>query len=289
MARPIWHGNISFGLVNIPVNLFSAAKPSEQISFHLLDKKTHSRIHNMRVNDRGKEVPWEDIERAYEFEKGKYVIVDQKMLEQTAANNYETVEIAEFVPLAQIDPIYFEKPYYLLPGESWLKGYVLLHDILQRTKKVGIANVVIKTRQHVAVILPQQEYLTMILLRYAKELRNLNDFDTENKLQKTKVKITAKEMQLAEQLVESMTSKWNPKDYRDNNKELLIKLINKDIKRGKSIIDKQKVTKAKKDVMRAAHKSETVVDIMELLKKSVAKKEKNGPTRKKSVVKNAQK
>lgn len=227
----------------------------------------------MRVNEQGKEVTWDNIERAYEFEKGKYVIVDPKMLEETAADNYETVEISEFVPLAQIDPIYFEKPYYLLPGDAGMKGYVLLHDILQRTKKVGIANVVIKTREHVAVILPQQEYLTMIILRYANELRALKDFATENPIKAAKIKITAKEMQLAEQLVASMTGKWDPKEHRDNNKELLLKLIKSDIKRGKTIVDK--TLKKDKHTTSKPHKSENVLDFMELLKDSVAKKSKH--------------
>jgi DNA end-binding protein Ku len=275
MARPIWKGNISFGLVNIPVNLFTAEKPSEQIHLHLLDKKTHSRIHNQRVNEQGKEVAWDDIEHAYEFEKGKYVIVDQKMLEKTAANNYETVEISEFVPLAQIDPIYFEKPYFLLPGEAGVKGYILLHDILLRTKKVGIANVVIKTREHMAAILPQGDFLTMIILRYAKDLHTLDEFSELNPLSKTKIKIQPRELALAEQLVQSMSSKWTPKQYHDNNKELLLKLIKSDIKRGKSIVDKAKVAKATQAAKKATHKSEKVLDFMQLLKESVATKERH--------------
>lgn len=272
MVRPIWKGNISFGLVNIPVNLFSADKPSEQIHLHLLDRKTHSRIHNQRVNERGNPVEWEDIEHAYEFEKGKYVVVDQKMLEKTAANNYETVEISEFVPLSQINPIFFEKPYFLLPGESGAKGYILLHDILKRTKKVGIATVVIKTREHLAAILPQQDFLIMIILRYAKDLHDLKDFADHNPLQNAKIKISAREMTLAEQLVESMSGKWEPKEFRDNNKELLLKLIKSNIKAGKSIVAKSKTSK--KVSGKADHKSEKVLDFMELLKKSVADKEK---------------
>jgi DNA end-binding protein Ku len=264
MIRPIWRGNISFGLVNIPVNLFTAEKHSSVIHFHLLDKKSHTRIHNQRVNERGQEVPWEDIEHAYEFEKGKYIVVNEKMLEKTAAENYETVEITDFVPLAQIDPIYFAKPYYLMPRESGLKGYVLLHDILQRTKKVGIAKVVIKTREHVAMIMPQGDYLTMIILRYAKELRMLAEFNTEAKLQGNKIKITNREMELAEQLVESMSGKWDPKQYRDNSSELLLKLIKNDIKQGKTVADKSKIKKSPQGA--------EVVDFMELLKRSTQKK-----------------
>ncbi|HSX19919.1 MAG TPA: Ku protein [Gammaproteobacteria bacterium] len=264
MARAIWKGSISFGLVNIPVQLFSAEKPSEQLHFHLLDKKTHTRIHNQRVNEMGQEVPWDEIDHAYEFQKGKYVIVNQKMLEKAAAANYETVEIAKFVPFAQIDPVYLAKPYYLIPTESGLKGYTLLHDILKRTKSAGIATVVIKTREHIAAIIPQDDYLTLIILRYAKELHALKEFAALTPKTKSKLKITPKEIALAEQLVSSMSGKWQPEKYLDNSNELLRKLINADIKKGKAISKKAKTVA----------KSEKVLDFAELLKKSVAAKEK---------------
>jgi len=267
----IWKGTISFGLVNIPVYLYSAEKPSAEMHLHLLDKKTHGRIHNQRVNENGKEVSWEDIEHAYEFEKGKYVVVDQKMLERTAAENYETVEIEEFVPFAQINPIYFAKPYYLMPGESGFKGYVLLHDILQRAKMVGIAKVVIKTREHIAAILPQQDYLSMIILRYAKEMHDIKDYVAQNPLPATKIKIQARELELAQQLVKNMTNKWDPKKFHDNNKELLLTLINSDIKKGK-VVGKAKVSKGKKTSATAGSASDKVLDFSDLLKKSVAKR-----------------
>lgn len=277
MARPIWRGNITFGLVSIPVNLYTAEKVSEQMHLHLLDKKTHSRIHNQRVNERGTEVAWENIEHAYEFEKGKYVVVDPKSLEKTAATNYETIEISEFVPFAQINPIYFAKPYYLLPSDTGQKGYVLLHDILKRTKKVGIATVVIKTRQHLAALLPQGEYITMIILRYAKDVHAVEDFVGVDKL--SKITTTAKEMQLAEQLVESMSSKWEPKQYHDDNKELLLKLIKSNIKRSKNIVT-SKTTKTSRSVKtNKVSSDEKIVDFMSLLKESVAKKEKHPPTK----------
>ena len=271
MARPIWKGSISFGLVNIPVHLFTAEKPSEQMHFHLLDKKTHGRIHNQRVNEKGDPVAWDDIQKAYEFEKGKYTIVDQAMLEKTAAKNYETVEISNFVPLSQIDPFLFKNPYYLLPGESGLKGYSLLHDILQRTKKVGVANVVIKTRQHLAIILPVQNLLGLIILRYANELHEIDDFAEANPLPATKLKISARELELAEQLVNNMSSKWQPQKFHDQNKELLLKLIKSNIKKGKTITNKKETI--------SAHKSDKVYDFMELLKKSVAEKEKKRKTK----------
>lgn len=271
MARPIWHGNISFGLVNIPVNLFSAVKTSEKVHFHLLDKKTNTRIHNQRMNEQGKPVEWENVVHAYEFQKGKYVIVDQKMLEKTAADNYETVAITEFIDCNAINPIFFEKPYYLLPVEKASKGYVLLHDILERTGKAAIAQVVIKTREHIAAIIPHQDILAMLILRYAEELIDAQAF-APMMPNKAKIKISAKEINLAEQLVKDMTTKWKPKDFKDENKKLLLKLINTDIKRKKTITSKS--SKAKTTKQTSKQTSAEVLDFMELLKKSVDKKEK---------------
>lgn len=272
MARPIWKGSISFGLVNIPVHLFTAEKPSEQLHFHLLDKKTHSRIHNQRINEKGTPVAWEDIQKAYEFEKGKYTVIDPKMLEKIVAKNYETVEISNFVPLNQIDPFLFQTPYYLLPGESGLKGYALLHDILQRTKKVGVASVVIKTRQHLAIILPVHNLLGLIILRYANELHEVEDFSESNPLISKKIKISAREIELAEQLVNNMSSKWQPQKFSDKSKELLLKLIKTDIKHGKIITEHPKSTNKKETT--PMPDSDKIYDFMELLKKSVIEKEK---------------
>lgn len=272
MARPIWKGSISFGLVNIPVHLFTAEKPSEQLHFHLLDKKTHSRIHNQRINEKGTPVAWEDIQKAYEFEKGKYTVIDPKMLEKIVAKNYETVEISNFVPLNQIDPFLFQTPYYLLPGESGLKGYALLHDILQRTKKVGVASVVIKTRQHLAIILPVHNLLGLIILRYANELHAVEDFSESNPLISKKIKISAREIELAEQLVNNMSSKWQPQKFSDKSKELLLKLIKTKIKHGKTITEHPKSTNKKETT--PMPDSDKIYDFMELLKKSVIEKEK---------------
>lgn len=264
MARAIWKGNISFGLVNIPVHLFNAEKSSSQIHLHLLDKKTHSRIHNKRVNEQGQEVAWDDIVHAYEFNKGKYVIVDQKMLEKTAAENYETVAIDSFVPMEQLNPIYLEKPYYLIPTTQGQKGYSLLRDVLYKTKKVGIATVVIKTREHLAAILPYDDYLLLMLLRYAKEIAPIKDMLSEKIKANPKNTYNKKELALADQLVESMSSDFTPQKYTDANKELLRKLINTNIKSGKTISSKdKKITHNKK-----------IIDFAELLEQSVKKKRK---------------
>ena len=284
MSRPIWHGNISFGLVNLPVNLYSIERKSEQVHFHLLDKHNHARVQNQRINKMtGKVVSWSDIEKAYEFEKGKYIAVDEKMLEKTAANQYETVEVTDFISQSEIDPIYFDKPYYLVPSESGMKGYLLLYETLKKTKKIGIATVVIKTRAHLAAILPINNLLAMITLRYAADLRDVKEFELVSPASSRKIKLSQKELELAEQLVKSMTVKWNPKKYHDDNRELLTKLIQENIKKGKAITAKSTSSSKVEEEAdnskngKKVRKSGEVVDFMSLLKKSLADKDKKHP------------
>ena len=278
MSRPIWRGSISFGLVNIPVQLYSAEKKSETIHFHLLDKKNHTRIQNQRINKAtGKIVNWNDIEKAYEFEKGKYVAVDQNKLEKMAAKNYETIEIMDFVLSSQVDPIFFEKPYYLIPNESGFKGYILLQEILKETGKIGIAKIVIKTREHLAAIISIHNFLALITLRYAKELKDIKEF-SESFANLKKIKITQKEKDLAEKLVNSMTAKWDANKYPDQGKELLMKLIKDSIKKGHLLTDESKTLMPSKHDKYKGVSSEKVVDFMALLKKSLDEKQHHEPT-----------
>jgi DNA end-binding protein Ku len=269
MSRPIWKGTISFGLVNIPVTLYSAEQRSD-LHFHLLDSRDHARIRYERVNEiTGKETPWNKIVKAYEFEKGNYIIVDEKELEKTAAENFQTVEIQDFVEQKSIEPIYFDKPYYLLPSKQGEKGYILLRKTLEQTHKVGIVKVVIRTRQHIAALLPYKNVLLLNILRFAKEIRKQEEFEISDENAKRQA-ISHKEIHMAERLVESMTTKWEPQKYHDENRELLAKLINEKIKRNKGVTSpatpeiehKAKITSGAK-----------VIDFMELLKKSIKEKE----------------
>lgn len=262
--RPIWNGTISFGLVAIPVMLFSGEE-APRSHFHLLDKRNNARIRYERINEStGKQVPWENIVKAYEFEKDNYVIIDEKALEESQAPVFKTIEIQNFVDKNSIDYPYFDKPYYLVPTEQGKKGYYLLLETLKHNNKAGIAQLVIKTKQHIAAIVPFQDILLLNLLRYQDEIRKPNEF---YKIDSKQQKVTDTEVKLAEQLVKSMSAKWMPKKYHNKSKEILEAWINKKIKKGKSVTVKQKEPSAKKG-------KGQVIDFMELLKKSVKEKQK---------------
>ncbi len=272
MSRPIWKGSISFGLISIPITLYSAEKPNE-LHFHLIDRRNKARVRYERVNaETGKEVPWENIEKAFEFEKGNYVVVDEKELEKTAYESSQSVELEAFVPRESLDPIYFERPYYMIPAKQGEKGYQLLRTTLERAKKIGIAKVVIKTRQYLAAILPYQNSLLLELLHYPNEIRSLEEFNLDEIAKRSK--IAPKEIQMAERLVKSMSVRWNPKKYHDENRELLSEWIENKIKHGKyeTRPGHEKKTPAKS----GAGKGAKVIDFMQLLKKSVAEKEGKG-------------
>src|SRR5476649_724365 len=161
MARPVWNGSISFGLLNVPVQIFSGER-SVDLHFRMLDGRDKKPIRYERVNsDTGEEVAWKDIVKAFEYEKGNYVVIPEQELRAAAPEMTETVEIEAFVERDAISPMYFEKPYFLVPGKKAEKGYVLLREVLRRTGKVGIARVVIRTRQYFAMLMPREDALVL--------------------------------------------------------------------------------------------------------------------------------
>lgn len=276
MSRPIWKGSISFGLVSIPVTLYSAEKDSV-IHFKLLDNRNHARIHYQRINEEtGKEVPWNDVVKGYEFEKENYVVLDEKDFEKIATENTRLVEIEDFIDQKSLDPVYFEKPYYLVPSKSGQKGYALLHQTLQRTKKIGIAKVMIRTRQYLAAVLPYKNALILNTLRFVSEIRTPKEYDIpESDLKNHKV--SPKEIQMAELLVKSMSSKWDPKKYHDKNHEILETIIEAKIHKGKSVTPHKIFRKSKQPKGK-------LIDFMELLKQSIKEKDKRkGKTHSKSL------
>ncbi len=281
MSRPIWKGSISFGLVNIPVTLYSAEKPTG-LHFHLMDKRNHGRIRYERVNDKtGKEVPWDQIEKGYEFEKGNFVVVDEKELEKVAYENSQTVELEDFIDNNAIEPVYFDKPYYLIPSKQGEKGYFLLRETLLRSKKAGITRVVIRTRQYLAALIPYKNLLLLNLLRYNDQIRDAEEYDVPEGTLKS-YKISSKEMDMAEKLVKSMSRKWNPKKYHDENRELLSQWIEGKIEKGESVSGHGKVEeKAEPNGRAKKGKSAQVIDFMSLLKKSLDEKERKGAAKSK--------
>ncbi len=200
--RPIWKGSIDFGLVNIPVKLYSA-QASSQLEFDLLDKRDFSRVRYRRVNEKtGQEVPWDQIVKGYEYEKGAYVALGDKDFRDANVEATQSIEIMDFVDAADISPLHYETPYYLEPLKNGRRAYALLREVMKRTGKVGIAKVVIRNRQRLAALIPQGPLLVLNILRYAHEWRD----PSKLALPQTngKGEVSAQEIKMAEQLVENM-------------------------------------------------------------------------------------
>ena len=209
MARKVWKGAIVFGLVHIPVTLYPAAKPNE-LDFDMLDSRDMAPIGYERINKRtGKPVAWEHIVKGYEYEDGRYVVMSDEDFRQANPKATQTVEILAFVDGSSIEAEYFDTPYRLVPDKRGEKGYTLLRETLKRTGKVGIAQVVIRTRQYLAVLLPQNNILVLQTLRYADEIMSESELEQPPASLKA-AGVNAREVKMAEQLVEDMTEPWKP-------------------------------------------------------------------------------
>ncbi len=265
MPRPIWKGHISFGLVNVPVVLYSAERRTD-LQLHMVDSRDHSRIRYERVNsDTGDEVPWNMIVRGYEHSDGNYVILGEEELKRAAPEATRTIEIERFVDPKEIDTVYFDKPYYLEPGKGAEKGYVLLRRVLEDSGLVGITKVVIRTRQYNAMLAPMGKALLLNLLRYHQEIRGIDDIDVPTSVPK-KQSISPQEMKIATMLVESMKGKWQPEEYHDEYRDALMKWIDKRVKSG----DVEVATNMPDDDEGDAP---APINFMELLQKSLQKPE----------------
>jgi len=255
MARAIWKGSISFGLVNIPIALYPATR-REELKFRLLRKSDLSPVNYKRVAEKdGKEVPWDHIVKGYEYEKGKYVVLKDEDFERVDLEATQTVDIQDFVDVDEIDPMFFYKPYYLEPQKGGDKAYALLRDALKDSKKVGIAKVVIKTRQYLAGVKPEDGALVLELMHFADELA-----DTGKLHLPKKVEVGKREMNMAKSLIGSMSAKWNPEKYHDDYREALMEVIEEKVEAGGKEIE----AKPKK-----APKPTKVIDLVSVLQKSL--------------------
>ncbi|HKU15453.1 MAG TPA: Ku protein [Steroidobacteraceae bacterium] len=266
MARPIWNGTISFGLLNVPVQLYSGER-SVDLHFRMLDSRDKSPVRYERVNsETGEEVPWKEIVKGFEYSKGSYVVIDEEEIRKAAPESTETVEIEAFVQREQIDPMYFEKPYYLVPAKKAEKGYVLLREVLAKTGKVGISRVVIRTRQYLAALSPRGDALMLDLMRFPQEIVKADEFTLPTGNSKS-YRVTPQEVAMATQLIESMSKQWNPDDYRDEFRAQLRKIIDEQIAKQSG----KKVRARKSEEAASAAATTNVVDFMELLKRSLEK------------------
>jgi DNA end-binding protein Ku len=265
MARGLWKGAISFGLVNVPVELYSAQKRSGELDLTMLDRRDMAPVGYQRVNkSSGKEVPWEEVVKGYEYEDGRYVVLSEEDFRRANPDLARTVDILAFVERADIAPQYFETPYYLGPGKRGEKAYALLRDALQKAGKAGIARVVIRTKQYLAALLAEGDVLMLNTLRYHAELKSAQDVDIAEKLKGAKV--SPKKLDMALRLVDDMSDAWQPAKYHDTYREDLLKRVEEKVQAGQTEDVTEPAPQAK------AQKGGEVIDLMALLKKSVDKR-----------------
>ncbi len=262
MARALWSGSISFGLLNIPVQLMPGERRTD-LRFHMLDSRNKARVRYERINsETGEEVPWKDIVRAYEYKKGSYVVLETEDLKAAAPESSEAVEIESFIDPEMVDPRYFERPYYLVPPKKAEKGYVLLRETLKELKRAGLARVVIRTREYLALVLPHDKALVLILLRYPQELVEADEHPfPERPL--SSYRLAKRELEMARQLVESMSGDWKPSAYHDEFRAKLSKAIQKRLRRKGAKVEARTAKEA------ATETSDKVVDFMAVLKRSL--------------------
>jgi DNA end-binding protein Ku len=252
--RAIWKGSISFGLVSIPISLYPATR-REELKFRLLRASDLTPVNYKRVAEAdGKEVPWDQIVKGYEYEKGKFVVVKDEDFKRVDIEATQTVDIMNFVALDEINPLLFYKPYYMQAEKGGDKAYVLLRDALADSGKIGVAKVVIKVRQHLAAIKSQQNGLMLELMHFPDELLAVSEFKTPAAKGASKA-----EMNMATQLIKSMTTDWKPEMYHDDYRAALQKLIEEKVEHGVE----------KLPAPRKAKKPANVIDLVSVLQKSI--------------------
>jgi DNA end-binding protein Ku len=262
MARPVWSGTLSFGLLNIPVSLMSGERRTD-ISFRMLDARNNAPIKYERINaETGEEVPWKEIVKAFEYDKGSYVVLEPEDIKSAAPESHDAIEVEGFIDANAIGPQYFEKPYVLVPAKKAEKGYVLLREALEQTGKIGIARVVIRTRESLCAVMPQGKALLLMMMRYPQELIDVNEYNIPEGA-RTEYRITPKELEFSEQLIETMSTDWKPDDYQDEFRERLQKVI-KDRMKAHGV-----VRHAEEEHEPAEGTATNVVDFMSLLQQSI--------------------
>lgn len=267
--KAMWNGAITFGLINIPVRAYVAAEESS-FSFHMLHKKDLSPIRFARIcKEDNEEVPYQDIVKGYEYEKDKYVVIDEKELKAANVQRTSTMEIQYFAPLAEIDPVYFEKPYYLEPDKKGGKAYQLLLEALDSSDKVAIVSFVFHNREHIGAILAHEGYLLLMQMRFASEVRSPKGLDIP------KEKISPKEVQMAVDLVDQLSSHFAPAKHHDTYAQEIDKLIARKLKGKKLTIPKEKKV--------IPYQAEDLMGLLQASMKKGAKKETAKKTKTKKV------
>lgn len=261
-ARALWKGAISFGLVHVPVQLYSAEK-RDALQFDLLDKRDMQPVGYQRFNKQsGKPVPWEQIVKGYEYEKDKYVVLTDADFRAANVEATQTIDILSFVGVEEIPVLFFDTPYYLSPARGGSKGYRLLLETLAQANKAAIAQVVIRTRQRLAAVMPQDDLLVLCTLRYGYEIRPRDEIEVP---EDRKSAVSKKEVEMALQLVEEMSEPFAPKKYKDTYRDDLMARVKKKVKAGDTEVVEEPEGSAE------PRQSAEVIDMVALLKKSLGK------------------
>ena len=264
MARSLWKGSISFGLVSIPVELYPA-EDRKEFKFSMLDKRDLSPVGYKRYSKlSGREVEWSDVVKGYEYEKDHYVVLSDEDFKRANAKASRTIEIQSFVGDSEIAPEFFETPYYLVPGERGEKVYALLRETLRSTHRVGIGQFVLRSSQHLAAVKPSGRALMLVMLRYANELKDTSGFELPAAGLKD-ARVTPKEIELAKRLIDDMTEQWNPGRYEDTYHEDLMARIREKIKKGET----REIARPSGDES-GEPPATNVIDLAALLKRSLA-------------------
>ncbi|ABR84263.1 Ku protein [Pseudomonas aeruginosa] len=259
MARAIWKGAISFGLVHIPVSL-SAAASSQGIDFDWLDQRSMDPVGYKRVNKvTGKEIEREHIVKGVEYEKGRYVVLSEEEIRAAHPKSTQTIEIFAFVDSQEIPLQHFDTPYYLSPDRRGGKVYALLRETLESTGKVALANVVLHTRQHLALLRPLEDALVLITLRWPSQVRSLDGLELDESV--TAAKLDRRELEMARRLVEDMASHWQPDEYKDSFSDKIMKLVEEKAAKGQ--------LHAVEEEEEVAGKGADIIDLTDLLKRSL--------------------
>jgi DNA end-binding protein Ku len=257
MARAIWNGAISFGLVTIPVQLVTAVR-SQRPRFHMLHEKDESPVRYQRICEtEEKPVPWEQIVKGYEYEKGEYVVLTKEDLKRAALDKSDTIDVLSFVPGSAIDPRFYETPYYLVPGKGGDRAYALLRETIRKSGKVGVAQLILRQSQHLAALSVKDDVFVLTLLRLADDLA-----ETDTIKAPSAKGLRDSELALAARLVDGLAGPWKPEQYKDQYAANLAAIIQAKIK-GKG-------AKPRLGAIGAGEPKGQVADLMERLKESLA-------------------
>ncbi|QGW77916.1 Ku protein [Pseudomonas alkylphenolica] len=261
MARAIWKGAISFGLVHIPVSLSSAIS-SERIDFDWLDERSMEPVGYKRVNKvTGKEIAREHIVKGVEYQKGRYVVISEEEIRQARPAATQTIDIFSFVDSDEIPLQQFDTPYYLSPDRRGGKVYALLRETLESTGKVALAKVVLHTQQHLALLRPLEDAIVMITLRWPQEVRSLGSLELDSSVRESS--LDKRELEMARRLVEDMSGHWTAEDYRNDFKDTIMNLVEEKASQGK-------IATVESQDGEGGQKSADIIDLTELLKRSLA-------------------